>query len=287
LHRLANRGQQLGREGVQVDLLVHAGAEGRDGLGGVVAAAVEAPVDRGLDAAVGWPGQCGHGKGRAGHDQAGTLAQELAQAEDDEGVPATQQHRQQAVGERAADDPVQVVQPVAQDRRPDRQRQQDQAHPGAPGDQGQGQRRAGRQRGAGQHQGRAYRGQAGGERQPAELLAFQPAGTAEPHRQRDTRDRHGQQDDGARQQIDHEQRHLDRQAAGEPERVDDRLVGRVQRLGNNATVTRNASGAAPRALAHQRQRRDGDGSDPLGVSSSTKPAQASPAMKTAGLYTAR
>jgi hypothetical protein len=24
LHRLANRGQQLGREGVQVDLLVHA-----------------------------------------------------------------------------------------------------------------------------------------------------------------------------------------------------------------------------------------------------------------------
>jgi hypothetical protein len=49
------------------------------------------------------------------------------------------------------------------------------------------------------------------------------------------------------------------------------------------TVSRNTTGAAPRALAHQRQRRDGDGSDPLGVSSSTKPAQASPAMKTAGL----
>ena len=44
--------------------------------------------------------------------------------EHDRGVAAGQQQREQPVGQRAADDAVQVVQPVAQDRRADRQRQQ-------------------------------------------------------------------------------------------------------------------------------------------------------------------
>ena len=39
----------------------------------------------------------------------------------------------------------------------------------------------------------------------AELLAFQPAGAAEPHRQRHRRDRHGQQHHGAGQEVDHDQ----------------------------------------------------------------------------------
>src|SRR6266511_1107043 len=42
LHGLVDDGQQLGGQGVQVDLLAEAAAEGGDGLGGVVAAAVEA-----------------------------------------------------------------------------------------------------------------------------------------------------------------------------------------------------------------------------------------------------
>jgi hypothetical protein len=46
-------GEQLGRQGVQVDPLAQAGAEGGDRPGGVVAVPVEAAVDRGLDAAAG------------------------------------------------------------------------------------------------------------------------------------------------------------------------------------------------------------------------------------------
>src|SRR4029453_4866889 len=43
LHCLVGHRQQLGREGVQVDLVSQPGAEGLDGLGRVVLAAVEAP----------------------------------------------------------------------------------------------------------------------------------------------------------------------------------------------------------------------------------------------------
>jgi hypothetical protein len=53
LHGLVSDCQQLGGEGVQVDLLTQAGGERLDGRGGVEFAAVEAAVDRGLDAAPG------------------------------------------------------------------------------------------------------------------------------------------------------------------------------------------------------------------------------------------
>src|SRR5829696_4508084 len=69
LHRLVDHGQQLGREGVQVDLLVQLAAERLDGGGGVVAAPVEAPVDGLLDPAAGRLEQGGHGQG--GHVDAG------------------------------------------------------------------------------------------------------------------------------------------------------------------------------------------------------------------------
>jgi hypothetical protein len=51
LHGLLHHRQQLAGEGVHVHLLAQAGAERLDRLGGVVAAAVEAAVDRLLDAA--------------------------------------------------------------------------------------------------------------------------------------------------------------------------------------------------------------------------------------------
>src|SRR5215204_5347108 len=80
LHRLVDQGQQLGREGVQVDLLVQPPAERLDGGRGVVAAPVEAPVDGLLDPAAGRLEQGGHGQGGPGHGQAGVPAQELAQS---------------------------------------------------------------------------------------------------------------------------------------------------------------------------------------------------------------
>jgi hypothetical protein len=51
LHRLVDHTQQLNQERVEVDLLAQPVAEVIDGIGGVVAAPVEASVDRALDAA--------------------------------------------------------------------------------------------------------------------------------------------------------------------------------------------------------------------------------------------
>jgi hypothetical protein len=63
LHRLVDHPQQLGRQAVQVDLLVQPITERGDRLGGVVATAVEATVHRLLDAAAGRLEQGGHGQG--------------------------------------------------------------------------------------------------------------------------------------------------------------------------------------------------------------------------------
>jgi hypothetical protein len=85
LHGLVDHGQQLAVQGVQVDLVAQAGAERGDGAGGVVAA-VEAAVDRGLDPAPQRLEHRGNGQGGGGHDQAGALGQEAAEAEHDPGV---------------------------------------------------------------------------------------------------------------------------------------------------------------------------------------------------------
>jgi hypothetical protein len=53
LHRLVDHPQHPGRARVQIGLVAQAGAERLDGLGRVVLAAVEAPVDPLLDAAAG------------------------------------------------------------------------------------------------------------------------------------------------------------------------------------------------------------------------------------------
>ena len=118
LHGLVDHRQQLAGQGGQVDLVAKVGAEGGDGVGGVVAAAVEAAVDPLLDAAAGRLEGGGYGQGGGGDYQAGVAAQELAEPEHDRGVAAAEQHRQEPVGQGAADDPVKVIEPLAQDRRP-------------------------------------------------------------------------------------------------------------------------------------------------------------------------
>src|SRR5215217_1810845 len=74
LHGPVDHGQQLAVQGVQVDLVAEAGREVLDGPGGVVAAAVEAPVDHGLDAAAQGLEGGGHGQGGGGHGEAGSPA---------------------------------------------------------------------------------------------------------------------------------------------------------------------------------------------------------------------
>ena len=150
-------------KGVQVDLLAQADAERRDGPGGVVAAAVEAPVDGVLDAAAGRLDRCGDRQGRASDHQAGVPAQELTQSQDHRGVAEPQDDGKEPIGQRAADDAVDVVQPVAQDRRAGRQRQHPDADPEGGLEQGGGP--AQEQRGQGQQQCR--RRHRRGQRQPA------------------------------------------------------------------------------------------------------------------------
>ena len=106
--------QQLGGQRVQVHLVAEPAAERGDRAGGVIAAAVEAAVDQGLDAAAGWLEHCRYRQGRGRHDQAGVAAQQLPKPQHDRGVGASQQDREQQVGERAADDAVQVVEAIAQ-----------------------------------------------------------------------------------------------------------------------------------------------------------------------------
>jgi hypothetical protein len=145
----------------------------------VRAAPVEAAVHGGLDAAAGRLEGGGHGQGGRGHGQAGALGQQPAQAEHDGGVAQAEQDGEQAVGQGAADNAVQVIEAVAQDGRPDGQGQEGHTDHARPGTQVHLADRD--QDGRGQHR---QAGQGGGQGHPAQLLALGPAGPAEPDDQR-------------------------------------------------------------------------------------------------------
>jgi hypothetical protein len=119
-------------QGAQVDLVAEAAAECGDGAGGVVAAADEAAVHQCLDPAACRLERRRHGQGRGGDDQAGVVAQQLPKPQHDHGVASSQQHREQPIGRGAAEDTVQVIEPVAQDRGADRRWQDGEADPDAP-----------------------------------------------------------------------------------------------------------------------------------------------------------
>ena len=115
-------------QGVQVDLVAQPGPEGLDDPGRVVAAAVKPPVHRSLDAAAGRLEQRGHGQSGGGHNQAGALGgQQPAEPKHHGHIAGAEQQAEQRVGQGAAEDAVDVVQPVAQYRRPGGQEQRDKA----------------------------------------------------------------------------------------------------------------------------------------------------------------
>ena len=185
-----------------------------------MAAPVEAPVDRRLDAATGRLEQRRHRQGRSRHGQAGVPAEQLTQAQSHHGIGAAEQDREQPVGQGAADDPVQVVQPVAQDRRADRQRQQRHAHPGRQHDQD---RPRGAHDDSDQEDRRRRDGQGGRERHPAKLLALHPAGAAVAHHQRPDSDHQA----ADRDRDGHGDRDPHRPGqGGRGDLVDNRVIGR-------------------------------------------------------------
>src|SRR5215211_3554283 len=123
LHGLVDHAQQLGVQGGQVDLVAEADREGVHGAGGVVAAAVEAPVDQVLDPAAQRLEQGGGGQGQGGHGQAPRALGQAGGGGQDEQVGDDQQGGDQRVGDGPGDQAVQVPQPVAQHRHRDGQRE--------------------------------------------------------------------------------------------------------------------------------------------------------------------
>jgi hypothetical protein len=168
------------------------GAEGLDGAGGVVAAAVELAVDRRLDPAAGRPEPGGHGQGGPGHHPArrvaGHPAGQLPEDQDQAGVDPGQQHGDQPVDHGAVDQPVDLVEAVAQDRHPGRDWQERHHH----GEQQVGERV--REPVAEHEQGQ----QSAGVGEPFELEALVASRAAEPDHQRHHRG-HGQHPDQVEQ----------------------------------------------------------------------------------------
>jgi len=72
--------------------------------------------------------------------------------------------------------------------------------------------------------------------------------------------------------------------AGTPSGLSTPVAAGSSGSGSSSIAATNTTGAAAATLAHQRQR--GEGSDPVGVNSNTKPTQAAPIARVAGLYSA-
>ena len=99
-------------------------AERGEGLLGVVAAAVEAPVDERLDAPTGGAEERGDGEGRAGDGEivaAGEAAEGGLEREDDPEVETREERGDGAVDDSAIDDPVDLVEAIAQHSYPRRE----------------------------------------------------------------------------------------------------------------------------------------------------------------------
>jgi hypothetical protein len=118
LDNLIDHGQQLTGQGVQVNLVSEPRAEGLDRLGRVVAAAVKASVDGLLDASA-------QGRNRAAATRVAPATasfgfpdadKQLPKRQDRASITQAQDRGQACIHHGAVDQPVDVAQPVAQDR---------------------------------------------------------------------------------------------------------------------------------------------------------------------------
>src|SRR5215218_3936157 len=119
LHRLGEHAEQLAVQAVDVHLVAQMGGEALERERGVVLVPVEAPVDHPLDPSARGPEQGRDRERRSGDCEARVLSQRVddqLQHEDGQQVGGAEQRGEPAVDERAVDDDVDVVEPVAQDR---------------------------------------------------------------------------------------------------------------------------------------------------------------------------
>jgi hypothetical protein len=191
VHGLVDHPQELIGQRVQVELLAQAGGEPLDGGRGVVAAPVESSVHDCLDAVAGRLEQGRRGQGGPGHRPVRRLAAEAAGQlpghQHGAAVAKPQDDGEQPVDQGAVQQPVDVVEAIAQDRDPDGDIQR----PGAE----QLEQAVGvepeRADGVGDRD-RDQDQPGGGE--PLELLALNASGAVEPQRQGQGRGRKGGQE---------------------------------------------------------------------------------------------
>ena len=256
LHRLLRDTAQLGAQRVEVDLVAQPARERRERLRRVVAAAVEAAVHRRLDAGARGPEQRRDRQRRRRDREPGVRRQRLEhelEEQHDHEVGGGQRGRQRAVDERAVDDDVDVVEPVSQDRhRSGRRGRRHHQAEHAPGDdlarpgveiQHAVERQEHRQRGD---------RVGGGQREPLELLALQPAGSAKAIDDRD--DREQQRDRRRRRGRWRRARAEDRPRRRG--RADCGSAGWLSGPGSNATTTKANALATSTLVPARRHPRD-------------------------------
>ena len=115
LQALVDDAAQLAAERVELDLVAQPRAEAGQRLRGVVAAAVEAAVDRRLDAGARGAEQRGD-RQRRDRDREARLPDREPDQQHEPEVGGAEQRGERAVDERAVDDDVDVVEAVAEDR---------------------------------------------------------------------------------------------------------------------------------------------------------------------------
>src|SRR5829696_2672603 len=126
LHCLPYHSQQVVIEGVQVRLVLQFGGEAFQGLSSIVLPSVEAPVYKRLYAASQRREQCCYQEGGCHHCECGLLAskedEDSLQHHDDTEVECDQCSGERAVDEGTVDKDVYLVEAVAQDSYPHRDR---------------------------------------------------------------------------------------------------------------------------------------------------------------------
>ena len=124
LQRGLDHGGQVGADGIQVDRVLEPGGERGDRLVRVIPGPVEAPVHPVLNSPPHGVEQGGGGQGGGGHRHRAVDPEHLGGQQDQARVDPDQQAGDDRVGQGPGDDPVDVVQPVAQDGDADGQRDQ-------------------------------------------------------------------------------------------------------------------------------------------------------------------
>src|SRR5229473_6038244 len=129
LHRFLDHRYEMLAQLRQINLIAKCGTESRHRASSIILAAIETTIDDGLDAMAQGLEESSNDEGRD-HDSDRIILVEHPleqglQSKDEAKVKQGEQSSQAAIHERAVDQQVDIVQPIAQNREPNRERDQE------------------------------------------------------------------------------------------------------------------------------------------------------------------